>query len=107
MKKFSSFLTEKTLTEETLKTDKYVFHINSHFPISSRMLERIQGTANEPIYAIHVTDPNGAATLLRIQNSAKQISVMTDPREQVRSMISGGVATRGGVIMVVLSLIHI
>ena len=100
MKKFSSFLTEKTLTEETLKTDKFVFHINSHFPISSKMLERIQGTANEPMYAIHITDPNGAPTLLRIQNTAKQISVMTDPREQLNSLAAGGVATRGGVIMV-------
>ena len=92
---------QQLLIEETLKTDKYVFHINSHFPISSKMLERVQGHANKPMYAIHVTDPNGATNLLGIQNTAKQISVMTDPREQVRSMISGGIATRGGVIMVV------
>ena len=88
------------LAEETLKTDKFVFHINSHFPISSKMLERIQGTANESIYAIHVTDATGAPNLLRIQNSAKQISVMTDARDQVNSLAAGGVATRGGVIMV-------
>ena len=88
------------LTEETLKTDKYVFHINSHFPISSKMLERIQGHANEPMYAIHITDATGAPNLLRIQNTAKQISVMTDPRAQLNSLASGGVATRGGVIMV-------
>ena len=88
------------LVEETLKTDKFVFHINSHFPISSKMLQRVQGHANKPMYAAHITDPNGAEKLLRIQNSAKQISVMTDPRDQVRSMISGGVATRGGVLMV-------
>ena len=88
------------LTEETLKTDKYVFHINSHFPISSKMLERVQGTANEPMYAIHITDASGAPNLLRIQNTAKQISVMTDPRDQLNSLASGGVATRGGVIMV-------
>ena len=37
------------LSEEIFKTDKFVFHINSHFPISSKMLERIQGTANEPM----------------------------------------------------------
>ena len=88
------------LTEETLKTDKYVFHINSHFPISSKMLERVQGHANEPMYAIHITDAAGAPNLLRIQNTAKQISVMTDPRDQLNSLASGGVATRGGVIMV-------
>ena len=99
MKTFQQFLTEKIL-----KTDKFVFHINSHFPLSSKMLERIQGHANKPMYAAHITDPNGASNLLSIQNSAKQISVMTDPRDQVRSMISGGVATRGGVL---LSLIHI
>ena len=91
---------QQLLIEETLKTDKFVFHINSHFPISSKMLERVQGHANKPMYAIHVTDPNGASNLIRIQNTAKQISVMTDARDQVRSMISGGVATRGGVIMV-------
>ena len=95
MKTFKSYL-----VEETLKTDKFVFHINSHFPISSKMLQRVQGHANKPMYAAHITDPNGAEKLLRIQNSAKQISVMTDPRDQVRSMISGGVATRGGVLMV-------
>jgi len=95
MKSFKVFL-----TEETLKTDKFVFHINSHFPISTKMLERIQGTANEPMYAIHITDATGAPNLLRIQNTAKQISVMTDPRDQLNSLASGGVATRGGVIMV-------
>ena len=95
MKSFKTFL-----TEETLKTDKFVFHINSHFPISAKMLERVQGHANKPMYAAHITDPNGSSNLLGIQNTAKQISVMTDPRDQVRSMISGGVATRGGVLMV-------
>ena len=95
MKSFKVFL-----TEETLKTDKFVFHINSHFPISTKMLERMQGTANEPMYAIHITDATGAPNLLRIQNTAKQISVMTDPRDQLNSLASGGVATRGGVIMV-------
>jgi len=100
MKKFKNFFKEKILTEATLKTDKFVFHINSHFPISSKMLERVQGTANEPMYAIHITDPTGAPTLLRIQNTAKQISVMTDPREQLNSLVTGGVATRGGIIMV-------
>ena len=95
MKSFKTYL-----TEETLKTDKFVFHINSHFPISSKMLERVQGHANEPMYAIHITDAAGAPNLLRIQNTAKQISVMTDPRDQLNSLASGGVATRGGVIMV-------
>ena len=95
MKSFKAFL-----TEEILKTDKFVFHINSHFPISSKMLERVQGHANEPMYAIHITDAAGAPNLLRIQNTAKQISVMTDPRDQLNSLASGGVATRGGVIMV-------
>ena len=88
------------LSEEIFKTDKFVFHINSHFPISSKMLERIQGTANEPMYAIHITDATGAPNLLKIQNTAKQISVMTNPRDQVSSLATGGVATRGGVIMV-------
>ena len=64
------------------------------------MLERVQGHANEPMYAIHITDAAGAPNLLRIQNTAKQISVMTDPRDQLNSLASGGVATRGGVIMV-------
>ena len=101
MKKFKNFFKEKILTEATLKTDKFVFHINSHFPISTKMLQRVQGHANKPMYAVHITDAHGAPNLLRIQNSAKQISVMTDPRDQVRSLASGGVATRGGVVMVV------
>ena len=101
MKKFKNFFKEKILTEATLKTDKFVFHINSHFPISTKMLQRVQGHANKPMYAVHITDAHGAPNLLRIQNSAKQISVMTDPRDEVRSLASGGVATRGGVVMVV------
>jgi hypothetical protein len=94
-------ISHQLLLEEILKTDKFVFHINSHFPISAKMLERVHGTANEPMYAIHITDATGAPNLLRIQNTAKQISVMTDARDQVNSLASGGVATRGGVIMVV------
>ena len=93
-------ISHQLLLEEILKTDKFVFHINSHFPISVKMLERVQGTANEPMYAIHITDATGAPNLLRIQNTAKQISVMTDARDQINSLASGGVATRGGVIMV-------
>ena len=63
-------LSQHLLAEEILKTDKFVFHINSHFPISTKMLERVQGHANKPMYAVHITDPNGATNLLTIQNTA-------------------------------------
>ena len=33
--------------EATGKVEEYVFHQNSHFPLSSRMIERIQGFKNK------------------------------------------------------------
>ena len=70
---------KQLLMEATSKVEEYVFHQNSHFPLSSKMIERIQGVANKPMYAAHVTDSGGAEGIVNIQNTAKQISVMTDP----------------------------
>jgi hypothetical protein len=94
MKSFKQFL-----TEETAKVKEWVFHKNIHVPISRKMIERIEG-AKEPIYAIHVTTPEGLGKLYDISGTARQVSVMTDAGEALSSLITGGVATAGGVFTI-------
>ena len=87
------------LAEETAKVKSWVFHKNTHVPISRKMIERIEG-AKEPIYAIHVTTLEGLGTLNDISGTARQVSVMTDAGEALSSLITGGVATSGGVFTI-------
>ena len=94
MNKFKQFL-----VEETAKVKSWVFHKNTHVPISRKMIERIEG-AKEPIYAIHVTTPVGLGKLHDISGTARQVSVMTDAGEALSSLITGGVATAGGVFTI-------
>ena len=94
MNKFKQFL-----AEETAKVKSWVFHKNTHVPISRKMIERIEG-AKEPIYAIHVTTLEGLGTLNDISGTARQVSVMTDAGEAMSSLITGGVATEGGVFTI-------
>ena len=89
MNRFKQFL-----AEETAKVKSWVFHKNTHVPISRKMIERIEG-AKEPIYAIHVTTPVGLGKLNDISGTARQVSVMTDAGEALSSLITGGVATSG------------
>ena len=94
MNKFKQFL-----AEETAKVKSWVFHKNTHVPISRKMIERIEG-AKEPIYAIHVTTLEGLGKLNDISGTARQVSVMTDAGEALSSLITGGVATAGGVFTI-------
>ena len=94
MNKFKQFL-----AEETAKVKSWVFHKNTHVPISRKMIERIEG-AKEPIYAIHVTNLTGLGKLHDISGTARQVSVMTDAGEAMSSLITGGVATEGGVFTI-------
>jgi hypothetical protein len=94
MKSFKHFL-----VEETAKVKSWVFHKNTHIPISRKMIERIEG-AKELIYAIHVTTPVGLGKLHDISGTARQVSVMTDAGEALSSLITGGVATAGGVFTI-------
>ena len=94
MKSFKHFL-----VEETAKVKSWVFHKNTHIPISRKMIERIEG-AKELIYAIHVTTPVGLGKLHDISGTARQVSVMTDAGEALSSLITGGVATSGGVFTI-------
>ena len=94
MNKFKQFL-----AEETAKVKEWVFHKNTHIPISRRMIERIEG-AKDPIYAIHVTNLTGLGKLNDISGTARQVSVMTDAGEAMDSLITGGVATEGGVFTI-------
>ena len=75
MKSFKHFL-----VEETAKVKSWVFHKNTHIPISRKMIERIEG-AKELIYAIHVTTRVGLGKLHDISGKARQVSVMTDAGE--------------------------
>mgnify|MGYP003322561321 CR=1 FL=1 len=94
MNRFKQFL-----AEETAKVKSWVFHKNTHVPISRKMIERIEG-AKELIYAIHVTTPVGLGKLHDISGTARQVSVMTDAGEALSSLITGGVATAGGVFTI-------
>ena len=94
MNKFKQFL-----AEETAKVKEWVFHKNTHIPISRKMIERIEG-AKEPIYAIHITNLTGLGKLHDISGTARQVSVMTDAGGAMDSLISYGVATEGGVFTI-------
>jgi hypothetical protein len=94
MNKFKQFL-----AEETAKVKEWVFHKNTHIPISRKMIERIEG-AKEPIYAIHITNLTGLGKLHDISGTARQVSVMTDAGEAMDSLIMHGVATEGGVFTI-------
>ena len=87
------------LVEETAKVKEWVFHKNTHIPISRKMIERIEG-AKEPIFAIHVTNLSGLCKLNDISGTARQVSVMTDACEALNSLITGGVATAGCVFTI-------
>ena len=99
MLKFKSFINEGTelLLERAESINWLVFNERSHIPLSKRMLERIEGGKAEKKYGIHITNDDGLYTLIDIQNSAKQISVMTDARGSLKELLKGGVATTGGV----------
>ena len=99
MKTFKNFQT--LLLEAAQKTEEYVFHLYPHVPLSKKMIQRIEGQISLPLYAVHITSIDNVNTLIRIQNSARQISAMTDPGQQLSSLIEGGVATEGGVWTVV------
>jgi len=95
MKNFKHFQT--LLFEAAEKTEDYAFHLYPHIPLSKKMIQRIEGQINLPLYAVHITSIDNVKTLIEIQNSARQISAMTDPGGMLRSLIKGGVATEGGV----------
>tara|TARA_Y100000310_G_scaffold104507_1_gene102833 strand:- start:395 stop:2005 length:1611 start_codon:yes stop_codon:yes gene_type:complete len=95
MKNFKNFQT--LLFEAAEKTEDYAFHLYPHIPLSKKMIQRIEGQINLPLYAVHITSIDNVKTLIEIQNSARQISAMTDPGGMLRSLIEGGVATEGGV----------
>ena len=94
MQSFKQFL-----AEETAKVKEWVFHKNTHIPISRKMIERIEG-AKEPIYAIHITNLTGLGKLHDISGTARQVSVMTDAGGAMDSLITYGVATEGGVFTI-------
>lgn len=95
MKTYKNFQT--LLFEAAEKTEDYAFHFYPHIPLSKKMIQRIEGQINLPLYAVHITSLDNVSTLIQIQNSARQISAMTNPGQQLSSLIEGGVATEGGV----------
>ena len=103
MLKFKDFLNEGTelLLERAESVNWLVFNERSHIPLSKKMLIRLQGEESVEKYGIHITNDDGLYDLIRIQNSAKQISVMTEPRGALKGLLKGGVATTGGVWTIV------
>ena len=95
MKTYKNF--QPLLLEATEKTEDYAFHLYPHVPLSKKMIQRIEGIVKLPLYAVHITSLDNVDTLIKIQNSARQISAMTDPGDMLSSLIEGGVATEGGV----------
>lgn len=103
MLKFKDFLNEGTelLLERAESVNWLVFNERSHIPLSKKMLIRLQGEESVEKYGIHITNDDGLYGLIQIQNSAKQISVMTEPRGALKGLLKGGVATTGGVWTIV------
>ena len=90
MLKFKDFLNEGTelLLERAESVNWLVFNERSHIPLSKKMLIRLQGEESVEKYGIHITNDDGLYDLIRIQNSAKQISVIINPFENV--LFTGG-----------------
>ena len=96
MKSFKSFLAEEVRSE----TARYYVFSGYHIPLSKNMMSRLRGNIEEK-YGIHITSIDNLEGLLSIQNSAKQISVMTESRKSFDRLVGGGVATEGGIWTIV------
>ncbi len=92
MKSFKHFLLEEVRSE----TARYYVFSGYHIPLSKNMMSRLRGNIEEK-YGIHITSIDNLEGLLSIQNSAKQISVMTESRNSFDRLVGGGVATEGGI----------
>ena len=102
MLRFKKFINEEhqLLTEAVEEVNRLVFNEHSHIPLSKKMMVRLQGEASEK-YGVHITNADRIDDLIRIQNSARQISVMTTPRGVMQELLKGGIATTGGVWTIV------
>jgi len=102
MLRFKKFITEEQplLIEAVEEVNWLVFNEHSHIPLSKKMMVRLQGESTEK-YGIHITNADRIDDLIRIQNSARQISVMTTPRGVMKDLLKGGIATTGGVWTIV------
>ena len=102
MRRFKKFLNEAhLLLERAEEVNWLVFNDHSHIPLSKKMMVRLQGGESTEKYGIHITNADGLTGLIDIQNSARQISVMTTPGGVIKELLKGGVATSGGVWTVV------
>ena len=103
MKSFKGFLSEDMhlLIERAEEVKTLVFNTKTHIPLSKKMMIRLKGGEAPEKYGIHITSIDKLDDLLRIQNSAKQISVMTSVGGAMESLLSGGVATTGGIWTIV------
>ena len=93
--------TQQLLIERAEQVKTLVFNIQTHIPLSKKMMIRLKGGKVPEKYGIHITSIDNLGDLLRIQNSAKQISVMTNVGGAMESLLSGGVATTGGIWTIV------
>ena len=87
---------QQLLIERTEEVKELVFNLKTHIPLSKKMMIRLKGGEAPEKYGIHITSIDQLDDLLRIQNSAKQISVMTSAGGAMKSLLGGGVATEGG-----------
>ena len=103
MKSFKGFLSEDKhlLIERAEEVKTLVFNKQTHIPLSKKMMIRLKGGEAPSKYGIHITSIDNLDDLLRIQNSAKQISVMTSAGGAMESLLGGGVATEGGIWTIV------
>ena len=93
--------TQQLLIERAEEVKTLVFNIQTHIPLSKKMMIRLKGGKAPEKYGIHITSIGKLDDLLRIQNSARQISVMTNAGGAMESLLGGGVATTGGIWTIV------
>ena len=92
---------QQLLIERAEEVKALVFNIKTHIPLSKKMMIRLKGGEAPEKHGIHITSIDQLGDLLRIQNSAKQISVMTSAGGAMESLLGGGVATEGGIWTIV------
>jgi hypothetical protein len=98
MKSFKQYLEEEVWGAK--KTDWFVFNFGvKHLPFTTKMIDRVFGKSKK-IKALHFTDLEGLKSLIKIQGTKKQISVLTDTDDlNFHQALKMGIGNEGGILV--------